>query len=72
MSQRFESEQWIAAPLPRVFAFFADPANWRLDPQAERFFGNPVSTHRFGDWKILIYDKNVLRDVKPPELGPTN
>ncbi len=27
MSQRFESEQWIAAPLPRVFAFFADPAN---------------------------------------------
>ena|SRR5271157_1553724 len=27
MSQRFESEQWVAAPLPRVFAFFADPAN---------------------------------------------
>src|ERR1035438_3003560 len=27
MSQRFESEQWIAAPLPRVLAFFADPAN---------------------------------------------
>ncbi len=27
MSQRFESEQWIAAPLPRVFAFFADPRN---------------------------------------------
>ncbi len=27
MSQRFEAEQWIAAPLPRVFAFFADPHN---------------------------------------------
>lgn len=27
MSQRFEAEQWIAAPLPRVFAFFADPRN---------------------------------------------
>jgi len=27
MSQRFEAEQWIAAPLPRVFAFFADPSN---------------------------------------------
>jgi ligand-binding SRPBCC domain-containing protein len=27
MTQRFESEQWIAAPLPRVFAFFADPRN---------------------------------------------
>ena len=49
-----------------------DLVNPGLDPQAERFFGKPVSTHRFGDWKILIYDKNVLRDVKPPELGPTN
>ena len=27
MSQRFEAGQWIAAPLPRVFAFFADPRN---------------------------------------------
>jgi len=27
MSQRFEAEQCIAAPLPRVFAFFADPRN---------------------------------------------
>jgi ligand-binding SRPBCC domain-containing protein len=27
MAQRFESEQWIAAPLPQVFAFFADPRN---------------------------------------------
>jgi ligand-binding SRPBCC domain-containing protein len=27
MSQRFEAEQWIATPLPRVFAFFADPRN---------------------------------------------
>ena len=27
MSQRLEAEQWIAAPLPCVFAFFADPRN---------------------------------------------
>ena len=27
MSQRFEAEHWIAAPLPQVFAFFADPRN---------------------------------------------
>lgn len=27
MSCRFESEQWIPAPLGRVFAFFADPHN---------------------------------------------
>jgi ligand-binding SRPBCC domain-containing protein len=27
MSQQFEAEQWIAAPLPLVFAFFADPRN---------------------------------------------
>ena len=27
MSQRFESEQWLPAPLAAVFAFFADPRN---------------------------------------------
>jgi ligand-binding SRPBCC domain-containing protein len=27
MSRRFQSEQWVAAPLDRVFAFFADPHN---------------------------------------------
>jgi len=27
MGQRFEAEQWIAAPRTRVFAFFADPRN---------------------------------------------
>lgn len=27
MSARFQAEQWIAAPVPRVFAFFADPHN---------------------------------------------
>ncbi|MGO9520033.1 MAG: SRPBCC family protein [Candidatus Korobacteraceae bacterium] len=27
MSQRFEAEQWIAVPVPHVFAFFADPRN---------------------------------------------
>ncbi len=27
MSRRFESEQWVPAPIERVFAFFADPHN---------------------------------------------
>jgi ligand-binding SRPBCC domain-containing protein len=27
MSQRFEAEQWLTAPLQCVFAFFADPSN---------------------------------------------
>ena len=27
MSRRFESEQWVAAPVERVFAFFSDPHN---------------------------------------------
>jgi ligand-binding SRPBCC domain-containing protein len=27
VSARFQSEQWLAAPLERVFAFFADPHN---------------------------------------------
>jgi hypothetical protein len=43
-----------------------------LRPQAIRFFGRPVSTHRVDGWEVLIYDKNVLRDVKPPSLGTTS
>ncbi len=27
MSSHFQSEQWVPAPLPRVFAFFSDPHN---------------------------------------------
>ena len=35
MSRRFESEQWVPAPLERVFAFFADPHNLpRIMPPA--------------------------------------
>jgi ligand-binding SRPBCC domain-containing protein len=35
MSRRFESEQWIPAPLGQVFAFFADPHNLpRIMPPA--------------------------------------
>jgi hypothetical protein len=49
-----------------------DLVNHDLGPQAERFFGKPASTYRVGGWKILIYDKNVLREVKPPELGSTS
>src|SRR5581483_5370761 len=35
MSRRFESEQWVPAPVQRVFAFFADPHNLpRIMPPA--------------------------------------
>jgi hypothetical protein len=43
-----------------------------LGPQAIRFFGRPVSTHRVGGWEVLVYDKNVLRDIKPPSLETTS
>jgi hypothetical protein len=36
---------------------------------AEPFFGKPASTHRVGGWEILIYHRNVLRQLKPPMLG---
>jgi 4-amino-4-deoxy-L-arabinose transferase-like glycosyltransferase len=39
-----------------------------LGPNAERFFGEPVSTQRLGRWEVLIYRHNVLRQVKPPRL----
>jgi ligand-binding SRPBCC domain-containing protein len=36
MSQRLHLEQWIAVPLPKVFAFFADPHNLpRLMPPSQ-------------------------------------
>jgi hypothetical protein len=35
-------------------------------------FGRPVSTHRVDGSEVLIYNKNVLRDVKPPSLGTTS
>lgn len=35
MSRRFQSEQWVPAPVERVFAFFADPHNLpRIMPPA--------------------------------------
>jgi hypothetical protein len=43
-----------------------------LGPQATRFFGRPVSTYRVGGWEVLTYDKNVLRDIKPPSLRTTS
>jgi len=43
-----------------------------LGPNAERFFGKPASTHRVGEWEILVYDKNVLRDLRPPDLSLTS
>jgi hypothetical protein len=42
-----------------------------LGPQAERFFGKPASAHRVGEWEILVYDKNVLRDLGPVDLSET-
>jgi hypothetical protein len=43
-----------------------------LGPNAEPFFGKPASTHRVGQWEILVYDKNVLRDLRPPDLSLTS
>jgi hypothetical protein len=39
-----------------------------LGPEAERFFGKPVSAHRVADWEILIYHGNVLKQIKPPTI----
>jgi hypothetical protein len=54
----------------RYYANFViiDLVNIDLVPQAERFFGKPVSSHHLGNWEILIYNKNVLPVVRPPRL----
>jgi hypothetical protein len=47
-------------------------ADHDLPPAAERFFGKPVAAHRVGGFEVLIYDRNVLRVVRPPVLPPTS
>jgi hypothetical protein len=47
-----------------------DPTGNDLGPNAEPFFGKPASEHRVGAWEVLIYDKNVLRDVRTPRTLP--
>lgn len=58
----------------RHFANFVviDLVGTDLGPPAERFFGKPVSTHRVGDYEILIYGRNVLGQLKPPSLAGTS
>ena len=60
MSQRFEAEQWIAAPLPRVFAFFADPRNLpRIMPPRQ---GAKLI-------KLNLVPPRFPADATPPEAG---
>jgi hypothetical protein len=35
---------------------------------AEPILGKPSSSHRIGDWEVLVYHKNLLRLVRPPHL----
>jgi hypothetical protein len=39
-----------------------------LGPNAEPILGRPSSSHRIGDWDVLIYHKNLLRVVRPAHL----
>jgi hypothetical protein len=43
-----------------------------LAPSAERYFGKPARTQIVGRWKILIFNKNVLRVVNPPVMPRTS
>ena len=38
--------------------------------QVTRAFGQPVSVHRAADWEIMIYHKNLLKQVRLPPLPP--
>jgi hypothetical protein len=41
-------------------------------PTALRVFGKPVSTHRVGSWQVLIYQHNLLTQLSPIKLPPTD
>ena len=38
--------------------------------QVTRAFGQPAAIHRSANWEILIYHKNLLRQVRQPALPP--
>ena len=38
--------------------------------QVTRAFGQPTAIHRSANWEILIYHKNLLRQVRQPALPP--
>jgi len=48
------------------------PSGVYLGPEAGQIFGKPARTHRIGNWDILIYQKNLLTQVKPATLPPTS
>jgi hypothetical protein len=41
-----------------------------LSPFAERAFGKPVRIGRLAQWEILIYHKNLLKQLAMPGTGP--
>jgi hypothetical protein len=50
-----------------------DLNNHDLGTFAARYFGKPASTYRVGkNWEILIFNKNLLKEVKPATLPPVN
>ena len=40
--------------------------------EVERVFGKPAAIGRVGDWSILIYHKNLLKQLEPVQLGQTS
>jgi hypothetical protein len=39
---------------------------------AARVFGKPASVQYIGGWEVMIYNKNLLLDVRPAPLPPTS
>jgi len=35
---------------------------------AEQILGKPASTYRVGEWEVLVYNKNLLRELSPPRV----
>ena len=39
-------------------------------PALERIFGRPTQADRLGTFEILVYDKNLLTEVRRPVTRP--
>ena len=56
----------------RYYANFViiDLAHHGLSPLAERAFGKPARIGRLAQWEIVIYHKNLLKQLAMPGTGP--
>jgi hypothetical protein len=61
---------WYDASRHDATFVITDLAGSGLSPSAESYFGKPAKIEHVAQWTILIYQKNLLRQVDKAGTGP--